>query len=924
MQRKSLFKGLLTTAFAAAMAVMVSLPAKAAPAAPALSIKNTVTSDKHVTGYTFSFPELAKGNTIYFNVYKTDPKNSLTGYYTSGTIDERNTYAKRHKVSYYDQATEKYYYYDEDVDKYYYTEYVYDEEGYDESHRVVYVDVTPRYSYEYGYEKLATPVTYDYFTSSKYYKSSGSEYTLNITDLTPGTYQVTATLYDGAGYSAANNAYKAAAGKFWAAEPGQRDSLYQSGAVSYEPNENEYYSAASAPITITVKGGVTIDTAVTSTSVQLDFNPIGVASGYEVYRKAGKKFVKIATTSKATYLDNGLVSKTKYTYKVKPFYYDSVTGVKTMGAESQISATTNGSALNLKAQVQGTKNIVLSWTKIAGATKYEIYRSTGYSNSTVTKNGQGNGFEGYELVKTLSKGKKKYVDKKATSGETYTYLVRAVLSNDTKKNSKKQLDVKESTDVSLKFGFVDIYAQGSPIEKANGSKVVQWAKVSGATGYVVEKYNDTTGNWDTYRTLGKKGTKVTLPAATVQKYVQSYNYTYTTRTQYPIYAWSTSDTYRICAVKGSTRSDAVTVDVQAKLPSVNNVKAVKTANGIQVSWDAVPGAAYYKVYRVKADSLYNNKDAGYYTLTGDREPVKNYVNVQPLGAPVDPVAYNLSMAAKAKELGKSWDSESDGLEAGKTYYYQNYSYATEEITTTTVLDYAGSIVSANTEDDDDLKLVTSEIDPATGYYTAYTGYSRPKQVEDINDYYVGPKSGHSYQYYVVAYGAQTYSTANYFEDNPYKDPSNALDLKDANLAVYNKGLINVITPNTNIVSKGSIPAYDDGYTIESVGVKKVNTVTYTNASAPGKAKLKSVKSSKKKTVNITFKKVSGATSYKIYRSTKKKGKYTCVASVTKTKYADKTVESNKKYYYKVVAVKANEAGADVEGKASAVKAVKVK
>ncbi|MDD5999883.1 MAG: hypothetical protein PUC55_09330, partial [Lachnospiraceae bacterium] len=65
MQKKSLFKGLLTTAFAAAMAVMVAVPAKAAPAAPALSLKNTITDDQHVTGYTFSTPQVSNGNKIY-------------------------------------------------------------------------------------------------------------------------------------------------------------------------------------------------------------------------------------------------------------------------------------------------------------------------------------------------------------------------------------------------------------------------------------------------------------------------------------------------------------------------------------------------------------------------------------------------------------------------------------------------------------------------------------------------------------------------------------------------------------------------------------------------------------------------------------------------------------------------------------------
>ena len=456
MQKKSLFKGLLTTAFAAAMAVMVAVPAKAAPAAPALSLKNTITDDQHVTGYTFSTQQVSNGSCIYFNVYKTDPKVSETGEYTTGTINSRFSYAVKKVTSYYDESLNRYYYPGDDDDWYYY------DEDYDRCYVSAPTGQPAGYSYGYGSEQLATPVTYEYFTGNCS-QSSGSEYTLNISGFAPGTYQVTATLYDGAGYKAAMEAYNVAAETYGAANDATKQSLQQSGAIAYSPNQNEYYSAASAPITITVTGGVSIDTAVTSTSVQLDLTGIGKASGYDIYRKAGKKFVKIATTSKATYTDKGLTSKTKYTYKVRPYYYDTVTKAKTMGAYTQVSVTTNGSALNLKAQVKGKKKVVLSWTKVKGATKYEVYRSAVSSSATMNKKGQTNAYSGDELVATVKKSKKKYVDKKAVVGEDYVYTVRAVVANSDKKNSKKKLDVEDAKNVSLKFGSIDTVSLGDEI-----------------------------------------------------------------------------------------------------------------------------------------------------------------------------------------------------------------------------------------------------------------------------------------------------------------------------------------------------------------------------------------------------------------------------------------------------------------------------
>lgn len=918
MQRKSLFKGLLTTAFAAAMAVMVSLPAKAAPAAPALSIKNTVTSDKHVTAYTFGTQQVSNGSTIYFNVYKSDPKVSLTGSYHTSTVESRYSYAAKQISHYYDAALNRTYYHAYGDTFYYYD---------DELEYTVYTTTpsgSPVYEYSDGYEKLAAPIEYNYFSSDDdydeddYAQTTGDEYVMDITQFTPGTYQVTATLFDYAAYKRDLNAYKAAEKQYYAASSEEKARLQQTpGAILYKPQEEDYYSAASAPVTIKVAGGVSISTAVTSTSIQLDLDGIGKASGYEIYRKAGKKFVKIATTSKGTYTDSGLVSKTKYTYKVRPYYYDSVTKAKTMGAYTQVSATTNGSALNLKAQVKGTKNVVLTWSKITGATKYEIYRSAGYSKATVTKKGQTNAFGASELVATVKKNKKKYVDKKATAGEEYTYYVRAVVSNSDKKNSKKSMDVEEARAVSLKFDSVNTVSLGNTIVKADGSKVVQWAKVSGATGYVVEKKDPATGKWNTYKTLGKNATKITLPAAVAERYVTGTSYSDNNK-EYTNYAWKTDDTYRICAVKGNTRSEAVEITVGAKLAAVSSVTATKTANGIQVSWTPVPNAAYYRVYRVMAGSLYSNKDGGYNTLNGSGwESVYSYSDLSPLTS-VDPVNYNALLKVKQADSEDTIEDALSLLDEKKTYYYPNYSYKTEKITATSVLDYAGYAVGGSANVYDWTWDQTTQKWAPKGYC------SNPVVVNDIESYHVGPQDGVSYQYYVEAVMATPYTTATYFECNPDCDPANPVDAAAANAYVTNLSERVVPVPNSNAGKVITVPVYDDSNIIESVGVKKVNTVTYTNASAPGKAKLKSVKSSKKKTVNITFKKVSGATSYKIYRSTKKKGKYTCVASVTKTKYADKTVESNKKYYYKVVAVKANEAGADVEGKASAVKAVKVK
>lgn len=93
---------------------------------------------------------------------------------------------------------------------------------------------------------------------------------------------------------------------------------------------------------------------------------------------------------------------------------------------------------------------------------------------------------------------------------------------------------------------------------------------------------------------------------------------------------------------------------------------------------------------------------------------------------------------------------------------------------------------------------------------------------------------------------------------------------------------------------------DDEDDVITSGCSAAATASVSNTTI-GKTKITSGKSSKGK-VNLKWQKVNGAAGYVVYRSTKK----------------------GKKYYYKVRAVKANEAGVDVFSAYSAAKAVKVK
>jgi hypothetical protein len=81
-----------------------------------------------------------------------------------------------------------------------------------------------------------------------------------------------------------------------------------------------------------------------------------------------------------------------------------------------------------------------------------------------------------------------------------------------------------------------------------------------------------------------------------------------------------------------------------------------------------------------------------------------------------------------------------------------------------------------------------------------------------------------------------------------------------------------------------------------------------------------------KQIKLSWKKVSGATGYYVYRSTSKSGKYTKMATIKKNStvtYTDRNLQSQKTYYYKVVAYKTVN-GKTTKGEASAAKSAKAK
>lgn len=150
------------------------------------------------------------------------------------------------------------------------------------------------------------------------------------------------------------------------------------------------------------------------------------AVSYEIYRSNSKNgsYAKVKTIDEVktvSWTDKNVTTGKTYYYKVKATVALEGGTTGTGSASSAKSGKAVPAATTLKAKA-GAKQIKLTWSKVSGASGYELYRST-------SEDGK------YSKIKTVTKGStKSYTDKsKVSSGKMYYYKIRAYRKVDGKK-----------------------------------------------------------------------------------------------------------------------------------------------------------------------------------------------------------------------------------------------------------------------------------------------------------------------------------------------------------------------------------------------------------------------------------------------------------------------------------------------------------
>ncbi|MBR2027924.1 MAG: fibronectin type III domain-containing protein [Oscillospiraceae bacterium] len=301
---------------------------------------------------------------------------------------------------------------------------------------------------------------------------------------------------------------------------------------------------------------------------KLTWTTLKNASKYQIYRsktgKAGSYGLVKTVTSGTTWTDTNITKGQKYYYKVRAVYTNGLnseySAVRTITAK--LAAPTNVTINN----VATSGKIKLTWNKVSGATKYEIWRS---------KTGKDGSFG-----KIYTTSNTYYTNTNAEAGTKYYYKVKAVNGNSAAASNF-------STVKSLRCDLAQVKNVTVKNDLASGKPKITWDAVNGAAKY--EVYRSTTGKDGSFKFL----VSTTSTSLINKNAVAGKGYYYKVKAVH-----SNSDANGVfSAVSSRILCDLARPDVTISL----NAKGKP-----MLKWTPVDGVVKYEIYRSttnKADSF---------------------------------------------------------------------------------------------------------------------------------------------------------------------------------------------------------------------------------------------------------------------------------------------------------------------------------
>ena len=230
--------------------------------------------------------------------------------------------------------------------------------------------------------------------------------------------------------------------------------------------------------------------AINYKTIQISWSSVDNADGYIVYRRTETgSWKKIADqVTDISYKDQKAVTGRTYYYTVKAYSY--IWGGKTVSSYNKdgvIGKATLGKVKIAAAASENYNTIRVTWNKVSGANGYRVYRST-------SKDGK------YTSIGSTAKNSAvTFIDKKAVTGTTYYYKVRAYRNV----NGKK---VYGSYSTAVK-GKAVLSAPSLSVGSTSKTAVLEWSKVKAADGYQVYASASKDGKYTRIKTT--RGTGMT-------------------------------------------------------------------------------------------------------------------------------------------------------------------------------------------------------------------------------------------------------------------------------------------------------------------------------------------------------------------------------------------------------------------------------
>lgn len=345
-------------------------------------------------------------------------------------------------------------------------------------------------------------------------------------------------------------------------------------ALAGSAEANSAASEADSAMAICAQPVVTIANVASSGKIQLKWTVVEGAASYEVYRASSEdgEYTLVKTATGTSYTNTSAKAGEKFWYKVKAICevpeassVDSKVVSRMCDLAQPTITLTNDAA---------TGKVKVSWNKVEGAVKYQVYRSK-------TQNGT------YSLMKTVTGTS--MINANGVENTLYYYKVRAVASNT---NANSAYSAIKSRRVDLAQPTITLTN-----DAATGKVKISWNKVKGAVKYQV------------YRSTSKNGEYTRLSTVTGTSMINKNG---VTGKQYY---------YKVIAVAENTAANSAYSAAKSRRVDLARpvVKITRNNAGLpKLTWAKVSGAVKYKVYRATTQ---NGKYTLMKTVTGT-----SYVN----------------------------------------------------------------------------------------------------------------------------------------------------------------------------------------------------------------------------------------------------------------------------------------------------------